>query len=66
MSTPYKPLPIGLVVAIAACAVPVVDPDYEEGVALVECQYVPVFKSDFEKMSKFGRSKFRAAIVLRR
>lgn len=40
------------------------DPDYEEGVALVECQYVPVLKSDFEKMSKFGRSKLRAAIVL--
>ena len=40
------------------------DPDCEEGVALVECQYVPVVKADFEKMSKFGRSKLRAAIVL--
>ncbi|MBM6551973.1 GNAT family N-acetyltransferase/peptidase C39 family protein [Marinomonas ostreistagni] len=40
------------------------DPDFEEGVALVECQYVPVLKADFEKMSKFGRSKLRAAIVL--
>lgn len=41
------------------------DPDFEDGVALVECQYVPVFKADFEKMSKFGRSQLRAAVVLR-
>ncbi len=40
------------------------DPDFEEDVALVECQYVPVVKSDFEKMSRYGRSQLRAAIVI--
>lgn len=40
------------------------DPDQEEGITLVECQYVPVLQSDFEKMSKFGRSQLRAAIVI--
>lgn len=40
------------------------DPDFEEGIALVECQYVPVLKSDFDKMSKFGRSQLRAAVVV--
>lgn len=40
------------------------DPDFEDDVALVECQYVPVVTADFEKMSKFGRSQLRAAVVV--
>lgn len=40
------------------------DPDYEVDLAIVECQYVPVLISDFDKMSKFGRSQLRAAVVV--
>ena len=40
------------------------DPDFEEDVALVECQYVPLLITDFEKMSKFGRSQLRAAVLV--
>ncbi|RDL43130.1 ribosomal-protein-alanine acetyltransferase [Marinomonas piezotolerans] len=39
------------------------DPDCEQDASLVECQFVPVLKREFEKMSKFGRSKLRAAVV---
>lgn len=41
------------------------DPDEGEQIAL-DCQYLPIARSDFDKMSLFGKEKLRTAVVVRR
>jgi len=41
------------------------DPDPEEGrQSEVDCQYIPVAREDFERMSCFGKNRLRAAVIL--
>lgn len=39
-------------------------PDDEQGV--LDCQYLPIARADFDKMSVFGRERLRTAVVIRR
>ncbi|WP_416308035.1 GNAT family N-acetyltransferase/peptidase C39 family protein [Neptunicella sp. SCSIO 80796] len=39
------------------------DPD-EKHQDLVDCQYLPIARADFEKMSSFGSSRLRTAVIL--
>lgn len=39
------------------------DPD-EKHQDLVDCQYLPIARADFEKMSSFGSSRLRTALIL--
>jgi len=40
------------------------DVDHSQHRQTMDCQHVPVSHSEFNKMSRFGRSKLRAAVVL--
>jgi ribosomal protein S18 acetylase RimI-like enzyme len=41
------------------------DPDPEEGrQSEVDCQYIPVAREDFDRMSCFGKNRLRAAVIL--
>lgn len=41
------------------------DPDPEEtSQDELDCQYIPIARSDFERMARFGRDRLRAALVL--
>ncbi|MGQ9427599.1 peptidase C39 family protein [Gilvimarinus sp. F26214L] len=43
------------------------DPDPTEGEQNeLDCQYLPIARDDFEKMSSFGRERLRTAVVIRR
>lgn len=43
------------------------DPDPIEGEqSALDCQYLPILRSDFDKMSVFGRSRLRTAVVVRK
>lgn len=39
------------------------DPD-SQGQTALDCQYLPLARADFEKMTSFGRSRLRTAVVL--
>jgi hypothetical protein len=42
------------------------DPDPTEGEQIaLDCQYLPIARQDFEKMSLFGRERLRTAVVIR-
>jgi hypothetical protein len=44
------------------------DPDYEakdDTQNPLDCQYVPIARDEFEKMSRFGQSRLQATVVLR-
>lgn len=42
------------------------DPDPTEGEqSALDCQYLPIARQDFEKMSLFGRERLRTAVVIR-
>src|SRR5690606_16098493 len=42
------------------------DPDPTEGEqSALDCQYLPIAREDFEKMSSFGRERLRTAVVIR-
>jgi ribosomal protein S18 acetylase RimI-like enzyme/predicted double-glycine peptidase len=42
------------------------DPDPTEGEQIaLDCQYLPIARKDFEKMSIFGRERLRTAVVIR-
>ncbi len=41
------------------------DPSVDENSQLpLDCQYVPIARDDFDKMSAFGSNRLRAAVVL--
>ncbi|WP_036188735.1 GNAT family N-acetyltransferase/peptidase C39 family protein [Marinimicrobium agarilyticum] len=39
------------------------DPD-SQGQTALDCQYLPLARADFEKMTSFGRSRLRTAVIL--
>ena len=42
------------------------DSDPEEGVqSELDCQYLPIARSDFDRMARFGRDRLRAAVIIR-
>jgi ribosomal protein S18 acetylase RimI-like enzyme len=41
------------------------DPDPEEGLQTdLDCQYLPVARSDFDRMARFGRDRLRTAVII--
>ncbi|MEX2606272.1 MAG: peptidase C39 family protein [Kiritimatiellia bacterium] len=54
-----------LVTAIDAHCIYVHDPDPEEDNSPMDCQHIPIARSDFDVMSAYGRSKLKTALVLR-
>ncbi|KAF1067213.1 MAG: hypothetical protein GAK45_01723 [Pseudomonas citronellolis] len=40
------------------------DVDHSQHREPLDCQHIPVSHAEFDKMSRFGRSKLRAAVVL--
>ena len=43
------------------------DPDFDSIKELaLDCQYLPIARSDFDKMSVFGSSRLRTAVVIKR
>jgi|SRR5690554_140262 len=43
------------------------DPDPTEGEqTAIDCQYMPIARADFDKMSMFGKERLRTAVVLRK
>lgn len=43
------------------------DPDPEEGrQSELDCQYIPVAREDFERMSNFGKNRLRTAVIVRK
>lgn len=40
------------------------DPDSGEKYTALDCKYLPIARSDFERMSSFGASRLRACVVL--
>jgi ribosomal protein S18 acetylase RimI-like enzyme len=54
-----------LVTAIDAHCIYVHDPDPEEGQLPIDCQHIPIARSDYESMSAYGRSRLKTALVLR-
>ncbi len=42
------------------------DSDPEEGVqSELDCQYLPIARTDFDRMARFGRDRLRAAVIIR-
>lgn len=43
------------------------DPDPEEGLQTdLDCQYLPIARSDFDRMARFGRDRLRTAVIISR
>lgn len=41
------------------------DPDPEEGLQTdLDCQYLPITRSDFDRMARFGRDRLRTAVII--
>ncbi|MCK5874693.1 MAG: GNAT family N-acetyltransferase/peptidase C39 family protein [Alcanivoracaceae bacterium] len=41
------------------------DPDPEEGLQTdLDCQYLPIARSDFDRMARFGRDRLRTAVII--
>ncbi|MCH2887454.1 peptidase C39 family protein, partial [Listeria monocytogenes] len=40
------------------------DVDHSQHRQPLDCQHIPVSHAEFDKMSRFGRSKLRAAVIL--
>lgn len=41
------------------------DPDPDDVQSPLDCQYMPIARADFDKMSAFGRERLRTAVVIR-
>ncbi|MGA0334268.1 MAG: peptidase C39 family protein [Kiritimatiellia bacterium] len=54
------------ITAIDAHCLYVHDPDPDEGQRPIDCQHIPIARSDFESMSAYGRSRLKTALVLRK
>jgi hypothetical protein len=42
------------------------DPDLDNQQQPVDCQYLPIAKQDFDKMSAFGSGRLRTVVAIRR
>jgi hypothetical protein len=43
------------------------DPDPTEGEqSALDCQYLPILRRDFDRMSVFGRNQLRTAVIVRK
>lgn len=41
------------------------DPDCDDETAAIDCQHLPIARSDFDSLSKFGSSRLRTAVVIK-